>query len=86
MFRPSILPTLPAVGVAEGDGEGLASIPLKDGRVLSFDPLNMSPGRVEAEIQESGLGREERDVVRKGIKEEVVKALAERMNRWSGMG
>jgi hypothetical protein len=46
----------------------------------------MSPGRVEAEIQESGLGREERDVVRKGIKEEVVKALAERMNRWSGMG
>jgi hypothetical protein len=86
MFRQSLAPNAQLPPSERGEGEGLASIPLKDGRVLSFDPLNMSPGRVEAEMQESGLGREDKELVKQRIRDEVVKALAERMDRWSGMG
>jgi len=93
MFRQSLAPNHPSHANlnsnAQGEGgEGgveLSSIPLKDGRVMSFNPLNLSPGRMEDEMKASGLGEDEREKVKVKVKEEVVKALSERMERWSGM-
>lgn len=70
----------------EKNDQGLVSIPLKDGRVMSFNPLELSPGRIADEMRESGLGDKELEATRARIKEEVVKALSERMEKWSGLG
>ena len=82
MFRQSLAPPT----LRHQDDEGLASVSLKDGRVISFNPLELSPGRIENEMKESGMGDRERELTRAQIKEEVVKALSERMEKWSGLG
>lgn len=91
MFRQSLAPATLHDQPADGDDDekdtdGLHSIPLKDGRVISFNPLELSPRRIEDEMRESGLGDKEREMTRLKIKEEVVKALSERMEKWSGLG
>lgn len=57
-------------------------IELSDGRLLSFDPLNLSPGRIDAELEEGGLAEAEKRLVKIRVKEEVVKSLTEKMDRW----
>lgn len=89
MFRQSLAPpTLRDQDeyAEEKDDQGLVSIPLRDGRVMSFNPLELSPRRIEDEIRESGLGDREREATRAQIKEEVIRALSERMEKWSGLG
>lgn len=94
MFRQSLAPprttsngdvTSNRNGDQEIGNDGLSSISLKDGRIMTFNPLDLYPVRIEEEMRESGMGDQEREVVRSQIKEEVVKALSERMERWSGL-
>lgn len=99
MFRQSLAPSRhhaaqndedndEAAGFGEGgeDGPGLTSISLQDGRIISFNPLHLSPTRIEDEMKESGMGEEERDVARSRIKDTVVRTLAEHMEKWKGLG
>ena len=60
----------------------LASVPLIDGRTLSFNPLNLSPGRMDDEIDEGGLSAQEKERVKTRVREEVFKALTAKMERW----
>lgn len=82
LFRQSLAAPKQRPDEAE---EGLTTISLKDGRVISFNPLDLDPERIEDEMRESGMADEEREVVRAQIKEQVVKSLSERMERWSGL-
>lgn len=87
LFRQSLAPTKHGKAESAEDVETeMASIPLKDGRVISFNPLALDPDKIEVEMRESGLADAEREVVRAQIREEVVRALSERMKRWSGLG
>ena len=60
----------------------LATIPLSDGRILSFNPLDLSPGRMNGEMDEGGLSESEKELVKTKVREEVVKTLTEQMERW----
>lgn len=76
LFRQSILP--------KHDTEE-AHIPLSDGRSISFNPLNLSPGRIDDELENGGLGEDEKRRVKKEVQDEVCRALTERMQRWKAM-
>jgi hypothetical protein len=75
MFRQSLShnPTI--------DGS-LREFPLGDGRVVTFNPLALSPGRVDAEIDEGDFDEAERVKLKNGVRDEVVKALQEKMQIW----
>ena len=81
MFRKSLAPGTEIPPVEE-NGKALTSIPLSDGRSVTFDPFQLSPRRIEEEIEEGGLSKEEKERVRLRIKEEAVKALTAQMDRW----
>lgn len=68
----------------EGDSAS-AEIPLSDGRTIAFNPLNLTPGRIDHELAEGGLSDTEKKRVKARVQEEVVRALTERMERWKGM-
>ena len=89
VFRQSLLPQRPGKGRNDEDSEDgeedeveLKTIPLSDGRVVTFNPLELDPARIEAEISEGGLSEGEKDKVMERVKSEVVKALTEKMERW----
>lgn len=79
MFRQSL--AAPTNGQGEGKG-ALASIPLSDGRMISFNPMNLSPGRIDGELEEGGLKEDEKERVKVKVREEVVKSLTGMMERW----
>jgi len=81
VFRQSLLPQRAKDDSDEGEVE-LKSIPLSDGRVVSFNPLELDPARIEEEINEGGLTEGEKERVMERVKSEVVKALTEKMERW----
>jgi hypothetical protein len=68
--------------MVKADDVVLATIPLSDGRTLSFNPLNLSPGRMDGEMDEGGLSEPEKEQVKAKVREEVVKTLTEQMARW----
>ena len=78
MFRQSMAAQPPP----DVDEVRLAHIPLSDGRTLSFNPLQLTPGRIDDEMDEGGLGDDERAHVKVKVREEVVRALTEKMERW----
>ncbi|KAL1412942.1 hypothetical protein Q8F55_000691 [Vanrija albida] len=65
--------------------ERSAEIPLSDGRTITFNPLNLTPGRIDDELGHGGLGAAEKKRVKQRVQEEVVRALTERMERWKAM-
>jgi hypothetical protein len=81
MFRAAPAPTAVATP-APATGDPRTEIALSDGRMLSFDPLNLSPGRIDAELEEGGLAEAEKIRVKGRVKEEVVRSLTEKMDRW----
>jgi hypothetical protein len=88
VFRQSLLPQPSRKGrdgeTDDGDEDEveLKSIPLSDGRVVTFNPLELDPARIEVEINEGGLSEGEKEKVMERVKSEVVKALTEKMERW----
>lgn len=68
--------------MVKADDVVLATIPLSDGRTLSFNPLNLSPGRMDGEMDEGDLSEPEKEQVKAKVREEVVKTLTEQMARW----
>ncbi|WWC96013.1 hypothetical protein V866_002880 [Kwoniella sp. B9012] len=66
------------------NGEPLSHISLSDGRTISFNPFNLTPGRVEKELNqgEQKLSKDEKKKVQEQINEQVIKSLRERMERW----
>ncbi|BEI80759.1 hypothetical protein CcaverHIS002_0112880 [Cutaneotrichosporon cavernicola] len=81
IFRQSLAPTL----VDESPDPGRVGIPLSDGRTLMFDPLALSPGRIDDELESGGLGSKEKAGVKKLVQEEVFRSLTERMERWKAL-
>ncbi|MDN8688460.1 hypothetical protein Q0L85_13965, partial [Staphylococcus aureus] len=70
---------------ASADEERHAEIPLSDGRTITFNPLNLTPGRIDDELAYGGLGAAEKKRVKNRVQEEVVRALTERMERWKAI-
>nr|ODN94026.1 hypothetical protein L203_00200 [Cryptococcus depauperatus CBS 7841] len=64
------------------DGEKLSTIDLSDGRTISFNPFSLTPGRIESELEEGGVSREEKRRVQEEVHREVVGRLRERMERF----
>ncbi|OWZ47106.1 hypothetical protein C356_02880 [Cryptococcus neoformans c45] len=62
--------------------EPLATIQLSDGRKISFNPFSLTPGRVERELEEGGVSKEEKVRVQNEVHAEVVKSLQARMEKW----
>ncbi|KIR68515.1 hypothetical protein I312_100398 [Cryptococcus bacillisporus CA1280] len=62
--------------------EPLATIQLSDGREISFNPFSLTPGRVERELEEGGVSKEEKVRVQNEVHAEVVKSLQARMEKW----
>ncbi|WVQ80671.1 hypothetical protein IAT38_002776 [Cryptococcus sp. DSM 104549] len=85
-FRQSLgggaLPPPATPGPAGDTDEPLATIELSDGRTISFNPFQLTPGRVEAELEEGGVSKEEKVRVQNQVHAEVVKSLQARMERW----
>lgn len=66
--------------------EGASVIPLSDGRSIAFNPMNLTPGRIEAELSQGGfLNEDEKRRVRDQVQQEAVKALQRQMDRWRGL-
>ncbi|WVF69369.1 hypothetical protein IAT40_004145 [Kwoniella sp. CBS 6097] len=65
------------------DGEPISTIHLTDGRTISFNPLSLTPGRVDKELQDGGVSAGEKRRVQEMVHEAVVKSLRERMEKWS---
>ena len=84
MFRQSIAPGegIPRSGPNGESDVVMASIPLSDGRLVTFDPLNLTPRRIDDEMDEGGLGKDEKEMVTQRVRDEVVKALAAKMEKW----
>ena len=80
MFRQSLLPTHPI------DQESTASIELSDGRFVTFDPLNLSPGRIDKEMEQGGIGEVEKAKVKGQVKDAVFMALQAKMEKWKLLG
>ncbi|WVO12545.1 hypothetical protein L204_100145 [Cryptococcus depauperatus] len=64
------------------DGEKLSTIDLSDGRTISFNPFSLTPGRIESELEEGGVSKEEKRRVQEEVHREVVGRLRERMERF----
>lgn len=70
----------------EPEDDGASVIPLSDGRSISFNPMNLTPGRIEQELNQGGfLNEEEKRAVRDKVQQEAVKALQRQMDRWKGL-
>jgi len=82
VFRQSLAPQPRKESEDEEEEVEMVSIPLSDGRVVTFNPLELDPARIEVEINEGGLSEAEKDKVMERVKSEVVKALTEKMERW----
>ncbi|OCF41488.1 hypothetical protein I317_04691 [Kwoniella heveanensis CBS 569] len=65
------------------DGEPISTIHLTDGRTISFNPLSLTPGRVDRELQDGGVSAGEKKKVQEMVHEAVVRSLRERMEKWS---
>jgi hypothetical protein len=81
IFRQSLAPTL----VNESQDGSLVDIPLSDGRTITFNPLALSPGRIDDELESGGLGNREKASVKKLVQDEVFRSLTERMERWKAL-
>lgn len=84
MIRQSLAP---ARGIEEEEEEGeeddgMMSISLGDGRIITFNPLTVDALRVEDEMRESGLKDKDVVLAREKIRAEAVKALSKQMGRW----
>lgn len=60
----------------------MAHIPLSDGRTVTFNPLDLSPGRIDAEMDEGGIGEQEKVKIKDKVKAAVYEALTSRMEKW----
>ena len=80
LFRPQ--PLVPVKTDEVGEEVALATIALSDGRTLSFNPLSLSPNRMNGEMDEGGLSETEKELIKAKVREEVVKTLTEQMARW----
>ena len=72
-----------ALGGTADDDDVLSHLPLRDGRVMSFNPFKLDPISMNADMNDAGLTAEEREAIGKKVKEEVVKALAARLEKWT---
>ena len=79
MFRKSMAA---APVLQDDDGVEYSTIPLSDGRVITFNPFELRPDQVEMELNEGGLDRKEKNSVMQKVREEAHKALTARMERW----
>ncbi|ODO05242.1 hypothetical protein L198_01932 [Cryptococcus wingfieldii CBS 7118] len=68
--------------MVEDSDEPLATIELSDGRTISFNPFSLTPGRVEMELEEGGVSKEEKARVQNQVHTEVLKCLQARMEKW----
>lgn len=84
IFRQSLAPsnTTTSNSNIESDS-GIRSVQLSDGRSISYKPLELSPGRIHEELEEGGLGEEEKASVAAEIKAETVKLLMAKLNKFS---
>lgn len=80
MFRQSLAPA-----TASDDEKALVDIPLSDGRIITFNPLALSPGRIDDELEHGGLENKEKATVKKLVQDEVFRSLTERMERWKAL-
>ncbi|KAK1925385.1 hypothetical protein DB88DRAFT_483752 [Papiliotrema laurentii] len=91
-FRQSIAPNDLVARDTVGEDDGpplepeLASIPLSDGRTVTFNPLDLSPGRIDAEMEQGGLGENEKVRVKSKVKDAVFQALTAKMEKWKVLG
>ncbi|WVR06270.1 hypothetical protein IAU60_003300 [Kwoniella sp. DSM 27419] len=91
IFRQSLaprqlLPAAEASGSTRGknrDAESFTVIELSDGRTIEFDALLLTPGRVDKELDEGGVGAEEKRQVQLRVHEAVVTSLRQRMEKWT---
>ncbi|CAK9785056.1 hypothetical protein CC85DRAFT_287003 [Cutaneotrichosporon oleaginosum] len=77
IFRQSLAPALV--------DDALVDIPLSDGRTITFNPLALSPGRIDDELENGGLGSKEKASVKKLVQDEVFRSLTQRMERWKAL-
>lgn len=82
---PSSLPNPPLEGITTEEDQK-AIIPLSDGRTIEFNPLDLSPGRIDREIEEGGIVEMERVKIKGKVKDAVFQALQARMERWKVLG
>lgn len=93
LFRQSIggAPATPAKAPQKGKGRGaresttdpdLVDIELSDGRTISFNPMAVSPGRIQDELDDGGVSKDEQERVQARIKEEAMAALLSSMKKW----
>ncbi|WVQ73181.1 hypothetical protein IAR50_002745 [Cryptococcus sp. DSM 104548] len=68
--------------MVEDSDEPLATIELSDGRTISFNPFSLTPGRVEMELEEGGVSKEEKVRVQNQVHAEVLKCLQARIEKW----
>ncbi|ORX40180.1 hypothetical protein BD324DRAFT_616686 [Kockovaella imperatae] len=93
MFRQSIggSETLPISSASapsefEDEEDAIRTIALGNGREVTFNPFRVNPAQLKSEIAESGaLSAEDQDRIAAEIKEEIIKALTERMGKWKIM-
>jgi hypothetical protein len=64
------------------DGLKLREFPLSDGRIVTFNPYILSPGRLDAEIDEGDFAIGEKETLKAKVREEALKALQEEMAKW----
>lgn len=93
LFRQSIggAPATPAKAPQKGKGRGtrestadadLVDLELSDGRTISFNPMAVSPGRIQEELDTGGVSKDEQERVQARIKEEAMSALLSSMKKW----
>jgi len=83
MIRQSLAPARGIEEEEEGEeDDGMMSISLGDGRIITFNPLTVDALRVEDEMRESGLKDKDVVLAREKIRAEAVKALSKQMGRW----
>ncbi|KAK8858498.1 hypothetical protein IAR55_002725 [Kwoniella newhampshirensis] len=82
IFRQSLAAPLQAATATTKSDEPCASVELSDGRTITFNPFQLSPGRVEKELEEGGVNVEEKKRVKDKVQAEVFKSLQARMEQW----
>ncbi|ORY31366.1 hypothetical protein BCR39DRAFT_90112 [Naematelia encephala] len=83
IFRHAPLAPIPAPApTPSASTEPISTIPLSDGRTIAFNPLQMDPKVIDEELEQGGLSGEEKELVRKKVREEVVHRLAGMMELW----
>jgi hypothetical protein len=84
MIRQSLGPNLNALNTdtKKADGVSLKELKLSDGRIVTFNPLELSPGRVDDEIDEGDFDEAEKAMMKARVRDEVFKSLTEKMQKW----